>query len=125
VQERISNLERGTYGLPSLPALTLLADALDVGLADLLQVIGLGDGLPGIEESVLAPPVLSLSVFAARIAGISAEIQEAGSELQEATRRTLEVLADAQVLITQLTNDNLSPHAPNAKVDHIAVQDAS
>jgi transcriptional regulator with XRE-family HTH domain len=40
VQERISVLERGRYGMPSLPALALLADALEVPLAEMLRRAG-------------------------------------------------------------------------------------
>jgi transcriptional regulator with XRE-family HTH domain len=39
-QERISALERGTYGLPSLPALEELAHALECELTDLLCACG-------------------------------------------------------------------------------------
>jgi transcriptional regulator with XRE-family HTH domain len=54
VQERISVLERGKYGMPSLPALALLADALEVPLAEMLQRAGYrvqpdsGDGAEGL-----------------------------------------------------------------------------
>lgn len=40
VQERISLLENGKYGLPSLPSLADLAGALDVPLAHLLDAAG-------------------------------------------------------------------------------------
>jgi transcriptional regulator with XRE-family HTH domain len=39
-QERISALERGTYGLPSLPALEELTGALECELVDLLCACG-------------------------------------------------------------------------------------
>ena len=39
-QERVSVLEHGTYGLPSLPKLDRLATALDVPLADMLEALG-------------------------------------------------------------------------------------
>lgn len=39
-QERISALERGTYGLPSLPALEELAQALECELVELLCACG-------------------------------------------------------------------------------------
>lgn len=39
-QERISALERGTYGLPSLPAMEELAQALECELEDLLCACG-------------------------------------------------------------------------------------
>src|SRR5947209_8594202 len=45
LQERISILEHGRYGLPSLPALTLLAEALGSEPADLLRAIGYHDGV--------------------------------------------------------------------------------
>ncbi|GAC1627465.1 MAG: hypothetical protein NVS4B2_07650 [Chloroflexota bacterium] len=40
VQERISILENGKYGLPSLPGLAHIATALDVPLSALLEVVG-------------------------------------------------------------------------------------
>jgi len=49
-QERISVLERGKYGVPSLPTLIHLADALDVPVLALVEVLGnrmLGPGLNG------------------------------------------------------------------------------
>lgn len=39
-QERISAIERGTYGMPSLPACADLADALEVGLGELIEAAG-------------------------------------------------------------------------------------
>lgn len=39
-QERVSAIERGTYGLPSLPALAELAVALEVDLGDLIEAAG-------------------------------------------------------------------------------------
>lgn len=39
-QERVSAIERGTYGLPSLPALLELAAALEVDLYDLIEAAG-------------------------------------------------------------------------------------
>jgi transcriptional regulator with XRE-family HTH domain len=40
VQERISLLEHGKYGMPSLPALDVLAQKLEVPLADVLRAAG-------------------------------------------------------------------------------------
>lgn len=40
VQERISLLERGKYGMPSLPSLTRLATAVETGLGDVLVSVG-------------------------------------------------------------------------------------
>src|SRR5579875_14225 len=42
-QERISVLENGKYGLPSVPALIRMARALDVPFADLLAAAGYPD----------------------------------------------------------------------------------
>jgi transcriptional regulator with XRE-family HTH domain len=39
-QERISTIERGRYGLPSLPSLSRLATALETPLSDLLSAAG-------------------------------------------------------------------------------------
>src|SRR5579884_3199601 len=39
-QERISALERGSYGLPSLNAMAELADALECEIIDLLEASG-------------------------------------------------------------------------------------
>ena len=47
VQERISILENGKYGMPSLPALARLAAALDASLSEVLQAAGYtGSGEP-------------------------------------------------------------------------------
>src|SRR5947209_20049312 len=40
VQERISLIENGKYGMPSLPSLARLADALDVRLFEVLATAG-------------------------------------------------------------------------------------
>jgi transcriptional regulator with XRE-family HTH domain len=40
VQERISLLESGKYGTPSLPALATIADALETTLVEVLQAAG-------------------------------------------------------------------------------------
>ena len=40
-QERVSLLENGKYGLPSLPQLCRLADGLELSFDDLLRTIGL------------------------------------------------------------------------------------
>jgi transcriptional regulator with XRE-family HTH domain len=39
-QERISAIERGTYGLPTLPSLADLAAALEIDLSDLIEAAG-------------------------------------------------------------------------------------
>jgi transcriptional regulator with XRE-family HTH domain len=39
-QERISAIERGRYGMPSLPACAQMADALEVGLGELIEAAG-------------------------------------------------------------------------------------
>ena len=43
VQERISLLESGKYGTPSLPALATIADALETTLVEVLQAAGFQD----------------------------------------------------------------------------------
>lgn len=43
-QERVSILEHGKYGMPSLPALARLAIACEVSLMDILKSAGYGDG---------------------------------------------------------------------------------
>lgn len=48
VQERVSLLENGKYGTPSLPMLAALAEALEVGQADVLATAGY------LEEEVVA-----------------------------------------------------------------------
>lgn len=49
-QERISAIERGTYGLPSLPAFAALAAALEIGLSDLIEAAGYSLTRPGAGE---------------------------------------------------------------------------
>jgi transcriptional regulator with XRE-family HTH domain len=47
VQERISLLESGKYGTPSLPALATIADALEITLAQVLQAAGFEELVAG------------------------------------------------------------------------------
>lgn len=56
-QERISSLERGNYGMPSLPALTELSNALEVNLLDLIHAAGY-------EEHEAADAAVSGAAFA-------------------------------------------------------------
>jgi transcriptional regulator with XRE-family HTH domain len=65
VQERISLLEHGRYGLPSLPSLALLASAIESALGDVLIAAGFEGALetsdPGGEgEPITNPAVLSV-----------------------------------------------------------------
>ncbi|HLJ69210.1 MAG TPA: helix-turn-helix domain-containing protein [Chloroflexota bacterium] len=46
VQERISALEHGKYGMPSLPALARVAEALDAPLASIIEVAGYPSSVP-------------------------------------------------------------------------------
>src|SRR5579875_695646 len=46
-QERISVLESGKYGVPSVPALVRLADALDVSALQMVEVLGYSIDGPG------------------------------------------------------------------------------
>lgn len=51
-QKRVSTLETGRYGLPSLPLLARLADALHVRLSDVLAAVGYGEGTsPAVRET--------------------------------------------------------------------------
>src|SRR5579859_7564814 len=43
MQERVSILENGKYGMPSLPALARLAIACEVPLMEILRAAGYGD----------------------------------------------------------------------------------
>ncbi len=43
MQERVSILENGKYGMPSLPALARLAIACEVPLMDILRAAGYGE----------------------------------------------------------------------------------
>jgi transcriptional regulator with XRE-family HTH domain len=52
VQERISVLETGKYGTPSLPALATLAQALEAPLSELLTACGLSEAVSGAERAV-------------------------------------------------------------------------
>lgn len=56
-QERISLLENGRYGLPSLPALSQIAQALNAGLDEILAAVGY-DVIPAVplgRADALAP----------------------------------------------------------------------
>jgi transcriptional regulator with XRE-family HTH domain len=51
VQERISLLEHGKYGMPSLPALAGIAEALEIRLSHLLVIAGFESAAP-LEDDV-------------------------------------------------------------------------
>jgi transcriptional regulator with XRE-family HTH domain len=51
VQERISLLEHGKYGLPSLPSLAHLASAIESGLGDVLIAAGYEGALDTSEQN--------------------------------------------------------------------------
>ncbi|HEX6507060.1 MAG TPA: helix-turn-helix domain-containing protein [Chloroflexota bacterium] len=61
VQERISSLERGRYGLPSLPGLARLAAALQTPLAELLAAAGYKDVLS--DPTVIGEPATSAALL--------------------------------------------------------------
>lgn len=56
VQERISAMEHGRYGMPSLPALTRLAGALESSLGDVLRSVGYDDVASSTEQQVSEEP---------------------------------------------------------------------
>jgi transcriptional regulator with XRE-family HTH domain len=57
-QERVSNIERGRYGLPSLPSLARLAAALDIPLTEILEAAGFATTPAITVESQTAPAIL-------------------------------------------------------------------
>lgn len=54
-QERISVLENGKYGMPSLPLLARLAEALEVSLGGLLETVGYSAGDPSLRGAITQP----------------------------------------------------------------------
>jgi transcriptional regulator with XRE-family HTH domain len=63
VQERISLLEHGKYGLPSLPSLALLASAIESELGDLLVSAGYEGALETSKPDAELGPVASTTVL--------------------------------------------------------------
>jgi two-component system OmpR family sensor kinase len=94
-QERISTLETGKYGLPSLPLLAHLADALQVYLATLMEATGYGpQGLPrrqseGATEQSGSRSDTILNYTLQRLLGIQA------LTLKDALNEASDLLADA------------------------------
>lgn len=56
VQERISSLENGRYGLPSLPALARIASGLETSLSAVIHAAGFPDIAEGLERQVEQEP---------------------------------------------------------------------
>ena len=83
VQERISLLEHGKYGLPSLPSLALLASAIESGLGDVLASAGYEGALdtsePGAEGETLSHtallPVLATWAYLEGVQPVSSRIR--------------------------------------------------
>src|SRR5947209_2193830 len=61
-QERISVLENGKYGVPSLPALVRVSEALEVPVMDLIQVLSGPLVAPNLDGSSPRPGVNSVAL---------------------------------------------------------------
>jgi transcriptional regulator with XRE-family HTH domain len=76
-QERISLLEGGKYGMPSLPTLARLATGLGVDMFDILQAVGYADGTltsVGQARTAAEPQTAAAMLFALeRLLGIEAD----------------------------------------------------
>jgi transcriptional regulator with XRE-family HTH domain len=85
-QERVSTLENGKYGLPSLPQFCRLADALRVPLPELLRHAGLDSQL---KESPQDPDVAAsgqLRGLGEKMAAMIDRVQEIEGHLHQAER---------------------------------------
>jgi transcriptional regulator with XRE-family HTH domain len=63
VQERISLLEHGKYGLPSLPSLARLADALEIELGRILVSVGYDGAINASEQRTEREPATSAALL--------------------------------------------------------------
>ena len=94
VQERISVLERGKYGMPSLPALALLADALEVPLAEMLTRAGYrvaGDSGHDADEARAGPQPEQFRRLLEENARLAEELVSTQQRLQDACATMSEV----------------------------------
>lgn len=86
-QERISNIERGRYGLPSLPSLARLAAALDIPLAGMLDAAGYAVS-PAIEVEAHTDP-------AALLYALERILEVDGADLGAVFDQTCTILGEA------------------------------
>jgi transcriptional regulator with XRE-family HTH domain len=86
-QERISTIERGRYGLPSLPSLARLAGALDLSLVHLLEAVGFPSA-----PAIAAEPPANAAVLLYALEQI---LQVDGTDLREVFNQTCTILGEA------------------------------
>jgi transcriptional regulator with XRE-family HTH domain len=86
-QERISTIERGRYGLPSLPSLARLAAALDLPLGEVLESAGFPSS-PSVETEPQPNPAVLLYALE-RI------LEVEGTEMHEVFEQTCTILGEA------------------------------
>lgn len=86
-QERISTIERGRYGLPSLPSLARLATALDLPLAEVLEAAGF-PATPTVANESQSNP-------AALLYALERLLEVDGTDMHDAFNQTCTILGDA------------------------------
>lgn len=99
VQERISLLEHGKYGMPSLPALDVMAQKLEVPLTDVLRAAGFPADTPVAANAVSCDSVVT--EVRERVQGLKRENQRLVHEvvhLQERMSATWQQMERANKL---------------------------
>jgi two-component system, OmpR family, sensor kinase len=89
VQERVSLIENAKYGLPSLPALVHMAQALEVSLAVLLDAAGYGTMFPADPAAGASPANVALQYALQQLLTIET------NSLKEAMDQASDVVAQA------------------------------
>lgn len=95
-QERVSVVERGTYGLPSLPQLVRLASALQVPISEMLSTLGFGEYTPELADG--PTPHLHMRRLVERIT----MLRDGVLEVETRTRNAERQLADAASLCREV-----------------------
>lgn len=86
-QERISTIERGRYGLPSLPSLARLAVAVDLPLGEVLEAAGFPSS-PTVEMEAQSNP-------AALLYALQRILEVDGTDMHEVFNQTCTILGEA------------------------------
>lgn len=119
-REHIVILEGGTYGMPSLPQLVLLSEALELPLTDLIIACGFGSSLtrsPAADSSAAAHH-LSCAEIAQTISRLNEHVADTHQQL-ERIRREME-RADAT---SRQTYSQLHATLSTESAHHVALED--
>jgi transcriptional regulator with XRE-family HTH domain len=97
VQERISLLEHGKYGMPSLPSLARLATAVETGLGDVLVSAGYQDAIHSSEHETEVAPATSAALLYTLERLIAIDETEPAHVLSRASSMIAEVMSAEKV----------------------------